>query len=177
MKPCPFGSRLCRRFLAVALPLGVLLSTRAAAAPPAAAPSAADRAAIQAAYDELGAAFSRHDLPRFMSYFTADYIDIDEKGARLTKEQTRRGYQDQLGQMKTIQSRYAVQSLAPAPGGTLVEMRMHSSGLGEKRVLFAKLHGTFTDDLWVRDLWVSTPQGWRIQRRQTLKDELHIRPR
>ena len=153
--------------------LAALVAAPAAAAPP----RAADRATIQAAYAGLNDAFSRHDLPRFMAYFTDDYIDTDEKGAHLTKEQTRRGYQDQLGQMKTIQSRYAVQSLAPAPGGTLVEMRMHSSGLGEKRVLFAKLHGTFTDDLWVRDLWVSTPQCWRIQRRQTLKDELHIRPR
>ena len=151
----------------------VAASPAAVAAPPA----PADRAVIQAAYDGLNDAFTRHDLPRFMSCFTDDYIDIDEKGARLTKAQTRRGYQDQLGQMKTIQSRYAIQSLAPAPGGTLVEMRMHSSGLGEKRILFAKLHGTFTDDLWVRDLWISTPQGWRIQHRQTLKDELHIRPR
>ena len=151
----------------------VAASPAAVAAPPA----PADRAVIQAAYDGLNDAFTRHDLPRFMSCFTDDYIDIDEKGARLTKAQTRRGYQDQLGQMKSIQSRYAIQSLAPAPGGTLVEMRMHSSGLGEKRILFAKLHGTFTDDLWVRDLWVNTSQGWRIQHRQTLKDELHIRPR
>ena len=155
----------------------VLAAVPAAAAPPATPPPAADRAGIQAAYDGLGAAFSRHDLPRFMAYFTDDYIDIDEKNARLTKEQTRRGYKDQLGEMKTIQSRYVIQSLVPAPGGTLVEMRLHATGLGEKRILFAKLHGTFTDDLWVRDLWVSTPQGWRIQRRQTLKDELRIRPR
>ena len=151
----------------------VAASPAAVAAPPA----PADRAVIQAAYDGLNDAFTRHDLPRFMSCFTDDYIDIDEKGARLTKAQTRRGYQDQLGQMKSIQSRYAIQSLAPAPGGTLVEMRMHSSGLGEKRILFAKLHGTFTDELWVRDLWVNTSQGWRIRHRQTLKDELHIRPR
>ena len=109
-----------------------------------------------------------------MAYFTEDYVDTDEHGARLTKEQTRRGYRDQLGQMKSIQSRYVIQSLAPAPGGTLVEMHFHATGVGEKRVLFAKFHGTFTDELWVRDLWVSTPQGWRIQRRQTLKDELHI---
>lgn len=148
----------------------VAASPAAVAAPPA----PADRAVIQAAYDGLNDAFTRHDLPRFMSCFTDDYIDIDEKGARLTKAQTRRGYQDQLGQMKSIQSHYAIQNLAPAPGGTLAEMHMHSSGLGEKRILFAKFHGTFTDELWVRDLWISTPQGWRIQRRQTLKDELHI---
>ena len=175
MKCTHFILPRARRFSCVAL---VFAASPLAAAPPSSPPSADDRAAIQAAYDGLNAAFSRHDLPRFMSYFTEDYIDIDEKGSHLNKEQTRRGYQQQLGQMKTIQSRYIIQNLAPAPtGGTLVEMKMHASGLGEKRILFAKLHGTFTDDLWVRDLWVQTPQGWRLRRRQTLQDDLHIRPR
>lgn len=151
-----------------------LFSCAAASAAPPPAPRLSERTSIQAAYQGMDDAFSQHDLPRFMSYFTDDYIDTDEKGANLTKEQTRRGYRDQLGQMKSIQSHYAIQNLAPAPGGTLAEMHMHSSGLGEKRILFAKFHGTFTDELWVRDLWISTPQGWRIQRRQTLKDELHI---
>ena len=111
-----------------------------------------------------------------MAYFTDDYIDIDEKGARLNKEQTRRGYEKQLGQLKSIESHYTIQNIAPAAGGTLVEMKMHSRGTGEKRVLFARLRGTFTNDLWVRDLWVSTPQGWRLKHRQTLQDDLHIHP-
>jgi hypothetical protein len=168
--PCPLV-----RFLCVAL---VLTAAPLSATPPAPPPAAADQAAIQAAYDGLNAAFSRHDLPRFMAYFTDDYLDIDEKGAHLNKEQTRRGYRDQLGQMKTIQSRYILQSLLATPtGGMLAEMKMHASGVGEKRILFAKLRGAFTDDLWVRDLWVQTPQGWRLQRRQTLQDDLRIRPR
>jgi len=167
---CPLVRLLCVALALAAAPL--------VAAPPTPAPGAADQAAIQAAYDGLNVAFSRHDLPRFMAYFAEDYSDIDEKGAHLNKEQTRRGYREQLGQMKTIQSRYVLQSLAPAPaGGMLAEMKMHASGVGEKRILFAKLRGTFTDDLWVRDLWVPTPQGWRLQRRQTLQDDLHIRPR
>ncbi len=163
---------------AAALSLGVL--SPAGAAPPAVHPQAdhaAMQSAIQAAYDGLSDAFGRRDLPRFMAYFAPDYIDIDEKGARLTKEQTRRGYQEQLGQIKTIRSRYVIQNLTPTAAGTLVEMRMHSDGTGEKRVLFAKLHAAFTNDLWVRDLWVSTAQGWRLQRRQTLQDDLRIHPR
>lgn len=161
------------RVLCVVAPVfGLLASVPTAAAPP-----SADRTAIQAVYDQLGTAFSQHDLARFMSYFTPDYIDIDEKGTRLNKEQTRRGYQQQLGQIKTMQSHYVIQSVTPVPGGTLVEMKMHSEGLGERRVLFAKLHANFTDDLWVRDLWVNTPQGWRLQHRQTLQDQLRIHPR
>ena len=142
------------------------------AAQKSAAPSSADRAGIQAAYEGLGAAFQAHDLDRFMGYFAPDYVDVDENGRHLTKEQTRQGYKDQLGQLKSIQSHYVVKAGMTTRTGTLVEMRMHSSGTGEKRILFVKVRGHFTDDLWVRDLWVKTPQGWRLQHRMTLKDDL-----
>jgi len=171
-----FCSRLCRRFLwLAALTPGVLAASATIAAPPAAAPNA-DRAAIQAAYDQISLAFGQRDLTRFMSYFAPNYIDINEKGVRLDKEQTRHGFRQQLDQIKTIHSRYVVQNVTPTSTGALVEMKMHSEGVGEKRILFAKLRGAFTDDLWVRDLWVNTPQGWRLQRRQTLQDDLHIHP-
>ncbi len=142
----------------------------------AAVPSSSTHAAIQAAYEGLGKAFQAHDLDRFMTYFQPDYIDIDENGKHLTKEQTRQGYSAQLRQMKSIQSRYVVKDVQTTPSGTLVEMRLHSHGTGEKRILFAKIRGHFTDDLWVRDLWVNTPQGWRLRRRQTLKDDLSTGP-
>ena len=160
-------TKLCLALLAAAL-----VSCRPLAALPTVVPSAADRAAIQAAYEGLGTSFQAHDLDRFMGYFTPDYIDVDENGRHLTKDQTRQGYKDQLGQLKSIQSHYVVRSVTATRAGTLVEMRMHSSGTGEKRILFVKVRGHFTDELWVRDLWVNTPQGWRLQHRQTLKDDL-----
>ena len=135
-------------------------------------PSNTAYSAIQAAYEDMGASFQAHDLNRFMEHFRADYIDIDENGRHLTREQTRQGYQDQLRQLKSIQSRYVVKAVQETPTGTLVEMRLQSKGTGEKRILFAKIRGHFTDDLRVRDLWVNTPQGWRLQRRMTLKDDL-----
>ncbi len=150
-----------------------LFAALVACTPLAAQPLAApDHAAIQAAYEGLGASFQAHDLDRFMAYFSPDYIDIDENGKHLTKDQTRQGYKDQLGQMKSIQSHYVLRNVTATPAGIVVEMRMHSSGTGEKRILFAKIRGHFTDDLWVRDLWVKTPQGWRLQHRLTLKDDL-----
>ena len=154
--------------LVLALAFIPTLSTRTLAAAP---PSAA-HTAIQAAYEDMGTSFQAHDLDRFMTYFQPDYIDIDENGKHLTREQTRQGYSAQLRQMKSIQSRHVVKDVQAVPSGTLVEMRLHSHGTGEKRILFAKIRGHFTDDLWVRDFWVNTPQGWRLQRRQTLKDDL-----
>jgi ketosteroid isomerase-like protein len=165
-------TRYTYALLVIAFALTPLISTRALAGVPA----GSTHPAIQAAYEGLGAAFQAHDLDRFMTYFQPDYIDIDENGKHLTKEQTRQGYSAQLRQMKSIQSRYIVTDVQTTPSGTLVEMRLHSYGAGEKRILFAKIRGHFTDDLWVRDLWVNTPQGWRIQRRQTLKDDLSTGP-
>ena len=153
----------CRRVaLAAFLFLLAVVHASAEAAPV----PAADQTAISAAYGQINTAFSQHDLNRFMTFFTPDYKVIDEKGTTYTKEQTRQQYDAQLKQMKTMQSRYTVQNFAAVPGGVQAEMRLHTQGAGEKRVLFMRFRGSYADDLWVRDLWVDTPQGWRIKFRR-----------
>ena len=158
-------------FLTAATVLPILLAGPAPAAVP---PTA--QAAISSAYGEINAAFTRHDLDRFMTFFTPDYRAMDEKGATHTKEQTRKQYQDQLRQVKTMQSRYTLQNFLSVPGGIQAEMKLHTAGVGEKRVLFLKFKGTYTDDLWVRDLWVETPLGWQIKSRKTFSDRLVTHP-
>ena len=142
----------------------------------AAAVPAADQAAIQTAYTQINTAFTHHDLDRFMTYFTPDYKVVDENGKTFNKEQTRRQYADQLKQVKTMDSRFTVQDFVATPGGVEAEMKLHTQGIGEKRVLFMKFKGTYADDLWVRDLWVQTPDGWRIKSRKTLADKLVTHP-
>ncbi len=147
------------------------------AAPPVCAgvPPAA-QSAISAAYSQINTAFTQHDLTRFMSYFTPDYTVVDEKGATYNKEQTRKQYDDQLRQVRTMQSRFTVQNFVSVPGGVQAEMKLHTQGIGEKKVLFMKFKGTYADDLWVRDFWVQTPQGWRVKSRKTLSDKLVTHP-
>jgi ketosteroid isomerase-like protein len=161
---------------ALAFAAGVIISCAPSASAAPAAEGASAKSAIEAVYDEINASFERRDLPLMMSYFTPDYTEVDEKGKRHNKESARQGYQKQLGQIKSIQSRYSILNVTPSPGGTLVEMKLHSDGVGVKRVLFARLKGTFVSDLHVRDLWVKTPQGWRLQHRQTLENNLKIHP-
>lgn len=157
--------------LLIGLALFGLAAPRVSAeAPPAA------RSAISAAYSQLNAAFTQHDLDRFMTYFTPDYKVVDEKGATYNKEQTRRQYADQMKQVKTMQSRFTVGNFVSVPGGVEAEMKLHTQGIGEKRVLFMKFRGTYADDLWVRDFWVQTPQGWRVKSRKTLADKLVTHP-
>lgn len=141
-----------------------------AAVPPAA------QAAITSAYGEINVAFTQHDLDRFLTFFTPDYRVVDEKGATHTKEQIRKQYQDQLKQVKTMQSRFTLQNFVSVPDGIQAEMKLHTQGIGEKRVLFMKFRGTYTDDLWVQDVWVETPQGWRIKSRKTFYDKLATHP-
>ena len=135
-----------------------------------------DRVGIQAAYDGINSAFVQHDLGRFMAYFAPDYVSVDQSGEKRCKDQERHYYQDLLGRIKSMQSRFSIQRLTPTPSGTLVEVAMHSDGIGEKRILFAKLHASFTNDVAVRDLWVDTPEGWRLKSRQTLSNQTHIHP-
>lgn len=157
--------------LLIGLALFGLAAPRVSAeAPPAA------RSAISVAYSQLNAAFTQHDLDRFMTYFTPDYKVVDEKGATYNKEQTRRQYADQMKQVKTMQSRFTVGNFVSVPGGVEAEMKLHTQGIGEKRVLFMKFRGTYADDLWVRDFWVQTPQGWRVKSRKTLADKLVTHP-
>jgi hypothetical protein len=162
-----------RRIAAVAF---LSLVTGSGAFAEAAPVPAATQAAIESGYSQINAAFARHDLDRFMTFFTPDYKVIDEKGATYTKSQTRQQYADQLKQMKTMQSHYTIQNFTAVPTGVEVEMKLHTQGVGEKRVLFMRLKGNYTDDLQVHDLWVETPQGWRIKFRKTLADSLVTRP-
>lgn len=134
------------------------------------------QAAIQSGYNQINVAFSQHDLDHFMAFFAPDYKVVDEKGTTYNKEQTRKQYADQLKQMKTMQSSFTVQNFAETSAGVEVEMKLHSQGVGEKRVLFMKFTGTYADDLSVRDLWVQTPQGWRIKSRKTVSDKLVTHP-
>ncbi len=152
------------------LPLFAAPRADAGAVPPAA------QAAIQSGYSQINAAFSQHDLNRFMTFFTPDYKVVDEKGTTYNKDQTRKQYGGQLQQMKTMQSSFTVGSFAATPAGVECEMKLHTTGVGEKRVLFMKFKGTYADDLWVHDLWVQTPQGWRIKSRKTLADTLVTHP-
>ncbi len=161
-----------RLFSAAALLLPLLAGSQAVAAavPPAA------QAAIQSAYGQINTAFSQHDMDRFITFFTPDYKVVDEKGDTYNRDQTRQQYANQLKQIKTMQTRFTVQNFTATPTGIEVEMKLHTQGIGEKRVLFMKFKGTYTDDLEVHDLWVQTPQGWRIKSRRTLMDKLVTHP-
>ena len=121
-------------------------------------------------------AFAAHNLPLAMSYFAPDYTDTDERGRTRTRPEEERFFQARMAQVQSAQCRCVVESLTCTPAGTWADMQVRSEGIGVKRVLFARVHVRFRNTLHVRDLWVSTPQGWRIKYRQTLQDDTHLSP-
>ena len=150
------------------------LTLSALPARPVAAASTAD--AIRAVYGQINSDFQQRDLNRAMSLFTPDYALTDESGKKLNRAQAIQDYRDTMHDVRSMQTTFDLVSVTPVSGGAWAEMKMHSQGTGQKRVLFARIRGTFTNDLHVRDFWVPTPQGWRLKYRQTLQDETHTHP-
>ena len=129
---------------------------------------------IHAAYEGINTAFEARDFDRFTAYFTADFTSADQDGKVISRAQTLKSFQDQRKQIISMHSRYDFTTLSRNAEGVLVDMTLHTDGRGQKRILFARVTGTFTSSLHVHDLWVDTAEGWKLKRRQTLQSETHV---
>ena len=125
---------------------------------------------IQSAYAQMTAAFVDNHLERSLIFFADDYRQVDPKGHSLDRDGARKKFQSERNQIRTVQSQCSIVSMASDSDGVHVEMTTHSFGTGAKHVLFFNIPGTFTNDLRVLDLWVSTPDGWRLKSRTMLED-------
>jgi hypothetical protein len=142
----------------------------------AAASSDTARTSIQAAYAQINLDFVKDDVSGVMNYIAPDYTETDANGKTVDRKQAQRNYEDQRRQITSMKSRWTLGSLTPIGDGELVDMDLHSVGTGQKKFLFVRVNGNFTDDICVRDLWIDTPQGWRLQHRQVLSDHRRIQP-
>jgi ketosteroid isomerase-like protein len=118
------------------------------------------KAEIQSNYNKIAAAFMRKDLNSATSYFTPDYVSIDDKGESKNAEQIRQQYGPLLRRVKITKSRIFIQSFSAQ--GT------QASALVKQRsdLLFGKSKIVREDT--VRDTWIRTNSGWRIKQSQTL---------
>jgi len=141
---------------------------------PAAPVSAAD--AIRTVYGQINQELRNRNPDAAMALFAPDYTLTDENGKKLTRAEATQHYQESMRDVRSMHTTFNLISVTPVKGGEWAEMKMHSEGTGQKRILFARINGTFTNELHVRDFWVSTPQGWRLKYRQTLQDDTHTHP-
>lgn len=167
-------SRLQRWLLPAALIWAVAgpIVQVAAAQPEGSGISVADRAAIETAYNDMTSAFAADKLCRAGALMTDDYRQIDDRGRGVDKAGAIKEFQAKRNMVRSFQSRLSITSVIAQADGVHVEMATHSWGTGVERILFFSVKGPYTYDLRVKDVWVKTPQGWRLKFRQKLQDEI-----
>jgi hypothetical protein len=138
-------------------------------------PTIGDKPAIQCAYDQLNSAFIDNAMSRMNAIWTDDYTQTDPAGHVLNRQGAMKKYQGMRNQIRTMQAHYEITSITPQSNGDIVEMTEHSWGMGAKKFLFVKVGGTFTNDLKVRDFWLSTPQGMRLKYRLLIEDQSQMK--
>lgn len=168
-------------------PLHARILAAALCAPPgiyaSAAPSASvetnsnkvDRVAIQAVYDKINAAFVDNRMEGVMQYFADGYTQTDPHGHVLDIDGTSKKFQSLRNQILTADVECSITGITVGPDGDLVDMTTSTTGTGEKRILFIKLRGTYTNNLVVHDLWIHTPTGWLLKTRLMVVDDSHMK--
>jgi hypothetical protein len=102
----------------------------------------------------------RKDLNVATSYFTADYVSIDDKGESKSAEQIRQQYGPLLRMVKVTRSRISIQTFSAQGTQASALVKQRSDLLYDKSKLVRE--DTF------RDTWIKTAEGWRIKQSQTL---------
>jgi hypothetical protein len=151
---------------------------------PAPSPSVVDQAAITAAYGQLNADYVRGDLKAFDSWFAPNYQVTGTDGKTMNMIQFEKATREQRSQVISMKSHWTLSPLVPVTPdpssdgaqAISVTMTLHSEGTGQKKVMFFTAKGSFVDDTQMNDLWIQTPQGWRIERRKILSDHLQSHP-
>jgi ketosteroid isomerase-like protein len=118
------------------------------------------KAEIQSTYNKIAKAFERKDLNVATSYFTADYVSIDDKGESKSAEQIRQQYGPLLRMVKVTRSRISIQTFSAQGTQASALVKQRSDLLYGKSKLVRE--DTF------RDTWIKTAEGWRIKQSQTL---------
>lgn len=119
------------------------------------------KAEIQSNYNNIAASFKRKDLNGASRYFTADYVNIDDKGEAKTAAQIRQQYAPLLKRVTVTGSRISIQQFSVDGSSQATALVKQRSDLrfGQSKIV--------REDTY-RDSWIKTAQGWRIQKSQTL---------
>jgi len=165
---------LCLALAAFGAPLAVCSAAPSDVTPAQSAPAADCQLAIQTAYNQINDSFATNHLDRGCVFIENDYRQVDPHGHAMDKVSTRNKFQSERNMIRTIQTQCSITSLTVAPDGVHVRMATHSSGTGVKRIMFFNVKGTFVNDLRVNDLWVNTPDGWRLKSRLMLQDNSRL---
>lgn len=114
---------------------------------------------IQNNYNKMALAITRKDVQSATSYFTKDYIGIDQQGTHRTAEETRRYYSAIMpAQIKVVKNQISIQDFSVDRGTAQVSIKQRADMLfGTSKIV--------SQNTYI-DIWVKTPAGWRLKKSQ-----------
>ncbi len=114
---------------------------------------------IQSTYNKIASAIIRKDVKSATSYFTSDYIGIDDKGTQRTAGEMRQYYSSIMpAPVKVVKNQIAIQDFSAdsISANVLIKQRADLT-FGKSKIVSQNTY---------KDLWVKTPQGWRLKQSQ-----------
>jgi ketosteroid isomerase-like protein len=146
-------SRTYQLFVATALSIAVPSMAVMAASP------SSTKQEIQSNYNKIASAITRKDVRSATSYFTNDYVGIDNKGNRRNAEEMRQYYSSIMpAQVKIVKNQIAIQDFNTNSNVAQVVIKQRADlTFGSSKIVSQNTY---------QDLWVKTPQGWRLKQSQ-----------
>jgi ketosteroid isomerase-like protein len=124
------------------------------------------RSIVQGNYDKINAAFIKQDLDTVTSYFTPDYISINDKGERQNVQEFRSYYSNLFKRMKIdiTSNKTTIKSIAIDSKGAQVSTEQLTEGklIGNNKIAIRQTS---------QSLWTNTPQGWRMKESKVLTNK------
>jgi hypothetical protein len=121
---------------------------------------------IQTNYDRINAAFIRKDIKGATALFTQDYVSINPEGGKKTLTEFREHYNNLFTRfnIKLTSNKATIKTIDTNTGSIDVAIEQKTEGTiaGFNKIVI---------DQTSRDLWLKTPQGWRLKQSKILTSQ------
>jgi Domain of unknown function (DUF4440) len=121
---------------------------------------------IQTNYNSINAAFIRKDIKGATVYFAPDYVNINQKGEKLTLEEFRTHYDNLFSRfnIKLTSNKATIKNIAVNADGIDVSIDQRTEGTiaGFNKIVISQTSS---------DRWMKTPQGWRLKQSKIITNQ------
>lgn len=121
---------------------------------------------IQTNYDRINAAFIRKDIKGATALFTPDYVSISPEGEKQTLSEFRKHYDNLFNRfnIKLTSNRTTIKNidLNSNSADVAIEQKTEGTIAGFNKIVINQTS---------RNLWVKTPQGWRLKESKILTNQ------
>jgi len=130
------------------------------------------RQAIQVAYNEQNAAFSRQDIEGYLAHRAPDYVILDDDGEGPGAEKLRKTFGVMFQGTRASSATTSILSAFSQGSGVVVLTKQHTEMTvvrpGDQKV------GHLVADNWIRDFWVQVSKDWQVKRSKLMSSRQTI---